>query len=364
MEPARQGIESNNSTSLHPLAFTLLRECYAPTKRFHNSHTAALGLLAFEMCGLQLEQAARLEHVLPSVTQHVIERGVGEHVILDWGSKYDQSTLGLIHQGILEGRAQAGAQAEAILGNTPAGIAQDKRLHHAVDRIARTAYEGKMRKSGKSYYSHPEAVAAISLETFTQLKAEGYLIKSDIVDAVISLGMLHDVEEDTQRTPAPYDPGRPEKRFSPLLLSELFRCVNNPYGPRAAHSLRRLTHLKQPWAPTYSAYIKRSIEEESTEEPLAALSKFADVCHNLYLDPKPRPSDNPERVWKIHRKETLYQKSIEYIQAHAPEVAGSPPWVRRYFEIMLTLKAADLPAYVDTLNNYRGLSAMDANDAA
>ncbi|MGI0134767.1 MAG: hypothetical protein ACREBW_07415, partial [Candidatus Micrarchaeaceae archaeon] len=82
----------------------------------------------------------------------------------------------------------------------PESIRPDRKTLATADHIAWRVHGSQIRESGGSYYKHPQAVAAMTLAAFQQLRSEGYQIDDEQISAFLTVCLTHDAAEDTNRS--------------------------------------------------------------------------------------------------------------------------------------------------------------------
>ena len=144
-----------------------------------------------------------------------------------------------------------------------------KELYERAHAFAKRKHAGQLRKDGKPYVTHPEAVAA------------AFDFSAEKVVAI-----LHDVLEDTDATEAE--------------IRDL-GCTDEMLG-----ALRLLTHKE---GVPYMDYVKAA-----ATNPIARAVKLADLHHNLSTMNTIRDLPNAPVL------EKRYHEAIEYIEQHYSQI--------------------------------------------
>ncbi len=267
---------------------------------------------------------------LQSLVNDAAESGIDEDGLVERARTYGVEEL--VIPSLSEVTERAHTQAEATLSEAIGDRPKLRMTLVASDHIAQRAYEGKWRRSGGEYYTHPKQAAALMRYVYGQLREEGFQIDDDFEQASESATLLHDATEETIRSCKYFDPDRPES-FSPLMVREVFRGTGNKYAKEVANTLRLMTHYAEhKWAPTYPEYISLG-----SSDFMFCLAKACDIWHNLSIDPK-QPRDVADEA-KIDAKQDMYRAGLELLSIAAPQRTRDPryqAWARRFFEILKT----------------------------
>ncbi|HEU4966303.1 MAG TPA: hypothetical protein VFT53_02370 [Candidatus Saccharimonadales bacterium] len=255
--------------------------------------------------------------------------------------------------------------AEEDVAALPETIRSDRRTLATADHIAWRVHGQQIRDSGGPYYKHPQAVTAMALHAFAQLRREGYEIPDDQVDAHLTTCFTHDAAEDTNRSRRYFDGPLLAKMlaFSPLEVRYVCMATDNPYGDDVAYSLYMLTRHKLPGRLGYLPYVRRGLHDIGFR-----VAKSADLQHNNDIDPRPITSETSEETkQKIADKRALYEVVKQIVRAFNPnapsegvavpvnekgEVAQNPPWEARYHDLIAGVTADQLPGMVAALGTY------------
>ena len=311
-----------------------------------------------ELYGVDPTSSAEL---LPPLTYDALESGLKTRQTMLEQAENTAGMSELVVPGIKRLIHGAEQQARDILDQI--GIEKvppEKRTLYACDRIANAAHAGQRRKTGEPYYRHPKRAAAMVLHVFNRLEEMGYAVEPKFKDAVLCTALLHDAGEETIRSRKYHDPDR-QKGFSPLLVREIFKQTNNPYGDIVANSLRLLTrHTKQTWTPDYEKYVMLG-----SVDFIFDLVKPADIHDNL-LHPKPITEDmDIKAIEDILKKREQYQELIgrlAMITVQRSNNTGDRRWSHHYFEMLRDIQLDDIPDMIRDLNMYMYGSAEEPAD--
>ena len=252
------------------------------------------------------------------------------------------------------GRARNRAQ--YWLGQVPAFVPEARRALVAADYMAHDAYANSPpRKSGGPYYTHPQQVAAISLEAFSQVQ-QSYFVEQEYVDAILALCLLHDGAEEVKRS-RHYHSGTGAPTFNALQARYVFQETGNPHADMISENLLFLTHYaKVPGAPSYWTYILQGMHKAGWRT-----TKISDLWHNLRINPK--PADNIAAQERVKRKNALYGSALTMIQTYdaaappdgAPKQSAPMPkpiWEPAYHAAVCAVTVAQMPQLVNNLIIY------------
>ena len=150
---------------------------------------------------------------------------------------------------------------------------------------ARLAHMGQKRRSGESYFTHPEEVASIVQQYYP----------NDQVAYLVAL--LHDTLEDAEAV-------------GNVSLEELMQMISGSIADRAEYdkiisAVRELTHSKNVG---YTDYLL-----SLASKPLALRVKLADMLHNLTSSPS-------------QKQLSKYGTALDALEA---QYSGSPPGISR-----------------------------------
>lgn len=258
-------------------------------------------------------------------------------------------------------RTMAGEDAAAL----PETVRSDRRTLATADHTAWRVHGQQIRDSGGPYYRHPQAVTAMALYAFAQLRREGYEIPDEQVDAHLTTCFTHDAAEDTNRSRRYFDGPLLAKMlaFSPLEVRYVCMATDNPHGDDVAYSLYMLTRHKLPGRLEYLPYVRRGLHDVGFR-----VAKSADLQHNNDIDPRPITSETSEETkQEIADKRALYEVAKQIVRTFDPnvpsegvavlknekgEVTQNPSWEARYHELIAGVTADQLPNMVAALGAY------------
>jgi hypothetical protein len=238
----------------------------------------------------------------------------------------------------LDTHAQEIADRIAQTAGSYEGVSSDYLPILASRIFATIAHNGQVRRNGKPYISHPNAVANIIQAGYDEVGQDPENKKA----AHIISGYTHDAFEDTWNRDGTYLE-RPVLA-TPRVLQRLLESYELPYATTVGQTNRLLAHNKGMTKKTkYGTYITDGASRGGSD---FIITKIADLTHNSVLDPEVYPGTDPEKIDKLAQKEKRYLNAADELMNASVLTAVESDLVHVMFNIVDNKRLAAVRARV------------------